>query len=362
MCLSPPAYIDSMQTSNAAPMPKPPVPKCDNMNKIAEEMDAFRLTQMSVRRTTNEYLMLCIIGFGSIDRRDALMRVIAWALEPILLYSAFIKDLSTQEFEAVVITKKQVSANAVEDWLGLFNMGLCCIQFDSYMQPDMVTCISRIHHMGKHWFGSFKARSSARVRRDFYKEHMKEIKAKEHQRLLDVTGLTLTTRNMLMLHDRVGVLQTHVARLERQIEEQRDVIPEHALQSLVAISERQIEQRRAAMTAAASSEDIRDLERDATTVAMVSRFAQSAGRLNLASAYRRMQANVQLRDLPAAAQLQAVHEEIPPPPPPMVDLTSPPLSPAQVPPTEPRNPQAHGITFIARPAPTGNVTVYVVRE
>lgn len=359
MCLLLPAYVDSMQTPHAASMPKPPVPKCDNMNKIAEEMDALRLAQLSVRRTTNEYLMLCIIGFGSIDRRDALMRVIAWALEPILLYSAFIKDLSTQEFEAVVITKKQVSANAVEDWLGLFNMGLCCIQFDSYMQPDMVTCISRIHHMGKHWFGSFKARSSARVRRDFYKEHMKEVRAKEHQRLLDVTGLTLTTRNMLTLYDRVNVLQTHVARLDRQIEEQRDVIPERALQSLVAITQHQIEQRRAAMPVGAPAEDIRDLERDAATVAMVSQFVESAGRLNLASAYRRMQAR---GDVPASAQVQSVQEEIPPPPPPTVDLTSPPHSPAQVHPTQRRNPLAHGISFLPRPPPTGHVTVYVVRE
>jgi hypothetical protein len=251
--------------------------------------------------------MMCLIGFGSIERRDALMRVIAWALEPLLLYSAFIKDMSTQEFEAVMITKKQVSATAVEEWLGLFNMGLCCIQFDSYMQVDMVTCISRIHHMGKHWFGSFKAKSSARVRRDFYKQHMKEVKAKEERRLLEITGLTLTTRNMLLLHDRVSTLQVQVQRLESQITEQRDALSGNTHPPTVVA-----------------------VERNATA------------HTNLASAFRRLQAR---GDLPSSIQ-----EDIPPPPPDTVDLTSTPDTPPL------------GIPFFVRPAPTGHVTVYVVRE
>lgn len=331
MCLPPPAHGDSMQTSNTDTMSKPPIPKCDNMNKISEEMDAFRLTQMSVRRTTNEYLMLCVIGFGSIERRDALMRVISWALEPILIYSAFIKDLSTLEFEAVIITKKQVSSTAVEDWLGLFNMGICCIQFDSYMQPDMVTCISRIHHMGKHWFGSFKARSSARVRRDFYKEHMKELKAKEHQRLLDITGLTLTPRNMLTLHDRVSGLQAHIARLTRIVREIREAS----------------EASGAAATEPLASVLAGLMDSDGYTTEV---------RNNLTSAYRRPQAS---DTLPVQARIPDVRI---PPPPPTVDLTSPPESPAYAPNTPQQNPAVRGIAFIARPEPTGNVTLYVLRE
>ena len=316
-------------------MPKPPVPKCDNMNKISEEMDNFRNTQASTRRTTNEYLMLCLIGFGTIDRRDALMRVIAWALEPLLLYSAYIKDLSTQEFEAVMITKKLVSAAAVEEWLGLFNMGLCCIQFDAYMQPDMVTCISRIHHTGKHWFGSFKAKSSARVRRDFYKEHMKELKAKEQRQLLELTGLTLTTRNMLMLHDRVGSLQVEIRRLERQLAERREALPEGA-----------------------ALENVQALEQDAATVSMVSRFASNAVRVNLARAYGQLASLNNINAQDHQRSLPELSVEIPPPPPVTVDLTSEP----DAAPNPPPNPPPHAFAYVARPPPTGNVTVYVLRE
>jgi hypothetical protein len=45
--------------------------------------------------------------------------------------------------------------------------------------------------------------------------------AKEHQRVLAVTGMTVTPRNMLALHDRVSNLQAHVSHLERQITQRR---------------------------------------------------------------------------------------------------------------------------------------------
>ena len=304
------------------------------MNRISDDMDGFRNTMMSTRRTTNEYLMLCLIGFGSIERRDALMRVIAWALEPLLLYSAYIKDLSTQEFETVMITKKLVSATAVEEWLGLFNMGLCCIQFDSYMTPDMVTCISRIHHMGKNWFGSFKAKTSARVRRDFYKEHMKEMKAKEHQRLLEVTGLTLTTRNMLLLHDRVGSLQVQVARLERQIAERRESLPGNE-----------------------SLEHGEIGDQGSNLTVLRSRMADQQRQLT--RAYSNLSA-VNSRQITLMSRELSV--EIPPPPPPTIDLTSSEESPPNVAPSQSNDAPPRGIAFIARPPPTGHVTVFVVRE
>jgi hypothetical protein len=211
---------------------KPVIAMCDNMQKISEVMDTMRKTHSSVRRTTSEYLMFCIIGFGSIERRDTLLTAINWALQPILTYSSFVKEISSQEFEAIVVTKKQVEMNAVEEWLALFNMGVCCVEFEEYMQPAMVTCISRIHHLGKHWHGSFKTKLSARVRRDFYKEYMKQQTAKEHQHVLTVTGMTVTPRNMLALHGRLTSLQTYVRYLETQTQSARDtrdtlaVIPE----------------------------------------------------------------------------------------------------------------------------------------
>jgi hypothetical protein len=301
-------------------MQKPPVPECDNMNKIAEEMDILRNIHSSTRRTTTEYFMICLIGFGSIERRDALMRVIQWTLEPIVLYSAFIKNVDSQEFEAVIITKKQVTITCVEDWLSLFNMGLCCIQFDGYMQPDMVTCISRIHHLGKHWFGTFKSKPAARVRRDFHTQYAKDQRAKELQRVFDVTGLAVTPRNMLVLHDRINSLQHHIARLERQVQSARALSSEAAT------------------------------EIDLTVPA----------RTNLASAYRRLQAS---GDLPATARVTLRPLEIPPPTYNSVANTSPqPTSPQYAPNSPHANATvAYAIPFVVRP-PQTNVTVVVIGD
>ena len=46
------------------------------------------------------------------------------------------------------------------------------------MQPDMVTCLSRIHHLGRNWYGTFRSKSAARVRRDFYAQYGKDQRAK----------------------------------------------------------------------------------------------------------------------------------------------------------------------------------------
>lgn len=47
-----------------------------------------------------------------------------WTLEPILIYSVFIKEIDAKEFETIVITKKQVTIDTVEEWFELFNTSL----------------------------------------------------------------------------------------------------------------------------------------------------------------------------------------------------------------------------------------------
>ena len=332
MCLPPLPDANEMP----AVTQKPPVPECDNMNRIAEDMEVLHNAPLSARRTTSEYVMLCMIGFGSLDRRDALLRVVQWTLEPLLLYSSFIKEPPSNEFEAIIITKKQVVFDDVEAWLELFNMGICCIQFDGYMQPDMVTCISRIHHLGKHWFGTFKSKSAARVRRDFYAQYGKDQRARDIARVLDVTGLAMTPQNMLRLHDRVVTLQNRVSSLERELQ---------------------------AVHRGAASEAI---EPDVS-------FA-TLSRVNLANAYRRLQArgeipsdanphhSIQNRNglpaiaIPAVMQPVSHEDLLPPPPPPPSDL------PIYIASTEPLRAQAHPMSFVRRPPPTGEVVVFVVRD
>ena len=292
----------------------PVIPKCENMQRIAADMQTLRSLHCSTRRSTSEYLMFCVIGFGSMERRESLLTIVAWALEPVLLYSAFIKDVATQEFEAIVITKKQVEMSTVEEWLSLFNMGVCCIEFEHYMQSDMVTCMSRIHHSGRHWHGNLKSKVAARVRRDFYKEYSKQQHAKETQRVLDVTGLPVTPRNMLTLHSRVGSLQEYVSVLEAQ---------------RMSLSRLLVESTRGH-----------------------GELSTQTGRDMLADAYRRLQAAGQLPELSVHIDTDAV-----PPPPDSPQYAT--TSPATRRPASPSNFRVTG--FLARPPPTGDVTLYIVR-
>lgn len=318
---------------------RPPVPECENMNRIAEDMDVLHSAPLSARRTTNEYVMLCLIGFGALEKRDALLRVVQWTLEPLLLYSSYIKEQPSNEFEAIVVTKKQVVFDDVEAWLELFGMGICCIQFDGYMQPDMVTCISRIHHLGKHWFGTFKSKAAARVRRDFYAQYGKDQRARDLARVIDVTGLAMTPQNMLRLHDRVVTLQNRVSSLERDL---------------------QAVHRNAASNAGAAG---------AASAPADASFATLA-RANLASAYRRLQARGELPALAIPPVMRpALHEDPPPPPPPVVDSRQQSTSPIYIASPEPARAPAHPsplsgapVAFVRRPPPSGDVVVFVVRD
>jgi hypothetical protein len=325
---------------------KPLIHVCDNMHMISEIMDSMRKTHSSARRTTNEYLMFCLIGFGSIEKRDTLLTAVNWALQPILTYSSFVKEVSSQEFEAIVVTKKQVDMNVVEEWLGLFNMGVCCVEFEEYMQPAMVTCISRIHHMGKHWHGSFKTKLSARVRRDFYKEYMKQQLAKEHQRVLEVTGMTVTPRNMLALHGRMTSLQTYVSYLERET------------QAMRAMRDTPLVIPGAATTDAEM--------RDSTPPPPPPVFA-SAEHLRLLTRVR--QAPLPQLDTHVVvarageAYLEGISTESTPHP--HSPRTSPPSSPMQAyrrSSVTPPYVRVVGVPFVLRPAPTPGMTVYVVRS
>ena len=312
MCTARPRSTHSMMVHiTSAPM-KPPIPICENMETIAEVMDTLRSAESSTRRTTSEYLMFCVIGFGSMQRRNALLTTIAWALEPILLYSSYVKPIENQEFEAVVITKKQVLMDTVEDWLALFNMSVCCIQFEQYMHSDMVACISRIHHMGKHWHGSFKTKIAARVRRDFYKEYMKQQHAKEQQRVVDITGMSLTPQNMISMHGRISSLQRYVSYLETQ-------------------NERQTEERETIVIEPGTAE-------------------ADEAQARHGAAYRRLQ----------TAGATAPWVRVPPPPSPPASPT--PSSRSRSTSVSPPLVRVIGTGFVARPPPTGLVTVFVVRQ
>lgn len=189
-------------------------------DSIGEVME--RLHSIPTTRCVGKHpVMFSVVAFGDIERRSGFLDCIRYALQPTLVHSAYVKDVGSQEFEVVVLSSKKVDMQVVEDWLETFNMSVCVIEFEHYMKPDMVSCISRIHHLGNLKETNFGFEIATKIRRDFHKEHNKKLKTMMCQRLLDQTGLHFTPENMFALSVRNQQQRALIRSLEEQLNEQR---------------------------------------------------------------------------------------------------------------------------------------------
>ena len=199
---------------------RPQLQDFENSDEINSVME--RLHKIPAKKNSTKYhVMFCVVAFGNISKRKALLDCIKYALEPTLTHSAYLKPVESHEFEVVVLSTKKVEMEAIENWLSAFNMSVCFIEFQQYMQPDMVSCISRIHHLGNVRETNFGFQIATKIRRDFHKEHNKRQKAMQAQRLLDETGLQFTMDNMFALHIRIQQQRHTIRRLEEQLTVER---------------------------------------------------------------------------------------------------------------------------------------------
>ncbi len=192
----------------------------DQINSVME-----RLHNIPAKKKSTKYnVMFCVVAFGDISKRFAFLDCIKYALEPTLTHSAYLKPIESHEFEVVVMSTKKVEMKVLEEWLDTFNMSVCFIEFQDYMQPDMVSCISRIHHLGNMRETNFGFQIAAKIRRDFHREFNKQKKAMQVQRLLDETGLHFTMDNMFALHIRVQNQRRTIQRLQEELVAERAVV------------------------------------------------------------------------------------------------------------------------------------------
>jgi hypothetical protein len=195
---------------------RPHLQDFSNSDQITSVME--RLHNIPARKNSTKYnVMFCVVAFGNISKRFTFLDCIKYALEPTLTHSAYLKPIESHEFEVVVLSTKKVEIQVLEDWLDTFNMSVCFIEFQTYMQPDMVSCISRIHHLGNMRETNFGFKVAAKIRRDFHKEHNKRQRAMQVQRLLDETGLQFTIDNMFALSIRNRQQRERIDRLESEL-------------------------------------------------------------------------------------------------------------------------------------------------
>jgi len=166
---------------------------CKEMASIIENM-----AQVKVKDNLRTYnVMTCLVAFGDISVRSLFLMCIGRALQPTVLYSAYIKDVATREFEVVLLSKKDVDMDEIEYLLGLFSMSVCVIPFSRYMAPDMIEAISRIQTRGRCHTGNFSSPQAQTVRR-YYMRRKRMMKLNNDKlEVLRITGMHFTTTNMI---------------------------------------------------------------------------------------------------------------------------------------------------------------------
>jgi hypothetical protein len=182
---------------------------------ILEQMMIFRNTQPEKQC---HYACMCtFVAFGNTTDRNLLMTCLMYALQPELLYSAFVKNYDSKEYETILLMKKNIPVALLECFLDLFRMSTCVIPFERLMSEEMATSIHRIH-CGTAPYGNFHLKSNSNLRRKYYYRRHKQKQKREGEHVLEVTGWHFTADNMIRLYHELSVSRCDNATLRARIQ------------------------------------------------------------------------------------------------------------------------------------------------
>jgi hypothetical protein len=182
---------------------------------IIQQMDVFRATPQEMN---GRYQCMCtFVAFGTTTERTLLMSCLMYALQPDLVYSAYVKSYESKEYETILLLKKKIPVDIIDSFLELFRMSTCLIPFDKLMSDEMTTSISRIH-TGSNQYGNFFSKPNTSLRRKFYYKRQKQKKMQELQHVLDVTGMSFSPDNMIRLYHELSVSRCDNASLRARIQ------------------------------------------------------------------------------------------------------------------------------------------------
>ena len=182
---------------------------------IIQQMDVFRAIPQEMN---GRYQCMCtFVAFGTTTERTILMTCLMYALQPDLVYSAYVKSYESKEYETILLLKKKITFDMIDNFLEMFRMSTCVIPFETLMSDEMATSISRIH-TGSNQYGNFFAKQNTSLRRKFYYKRQKQKKMQELQHVLDVTGLRFSPDNMIRLYHELSVSRCDNASLRARIQ------------------------------------------------------------------------------------------------------------------------------------------------
>ena len=189
---------------------------------ILEQMKAFHDNFKPDKHGRFE-CMCTFVAFGNSTERTLLLSCLMYALEPELVYSAYVKSYESKEYETILLLKKPIPMDMLETFLGLFRMSTCVIPFDTLMSDEMASSIARIH-TGANQYGNFHSKLNTNLRRKYYYRRQKQKQRIELHHVLQVTGLPLSADNMIRLYHELSVARCDNASLRARANNFQDVV------------------------------------------------------------------------------------------------------------------------------------------
>jgi hypothetical protein len=167
--------------------------------------------------------MCTFVAFGNSTERTLLLSCLMYALQPELLYSAYVKSYESKEYETILLLKKRIPMDMLETFLGLFRMSTCVIPFDTLMSEEMASSIARIH-TGANQYGNFHSKMNTSLRRKYYYRRQRQKKVLELQHVQQVTGLPYSLDNMIRLYHEISVSRCENAGLRARVQNYQQVV------------------------------------------------------------------------------------------------------------------------------------------
>ena len=93
-------------------------------SSIYKQMLMFR--DMPLQQTAKYECMCTFVAFGATPERTLLLNCLMYALQPELLYSAYVKTYESKEYETILLLKKKISVDFLEQFLELFRFFARC--------------------------------------------------------------------------------------------------------------------------------------------------------------------------------------------------------------------------------------------
>jgi hypothetical protein len=155
----------------------------------------------------------CVYGFGSVEKRNLVVRVLRYALGPVMLHGS---NVGAGRWEALLLMEKlRADSQEFEQLLDKFHMSIGVVDLETYLGPQMLAAYERIE-AGDSTFGTLHLKRN-RLHKQNLESFMRRKREVQHtMRVEEEMGRAFTLSSMLDLHReyRVIVVNREAAELE----------------------------------------------------------------------------------------------------------------------------------------------------